>query len=166
MIGGFVLGSTIFLPFVFDVGFPNYWIIAMTAGVIFPLLRMILVLKDTKETPAYWLRQNNYPAAKDVVTKLYPEKNCNSNEITQEEYSKIISWWLKKESDLISANKEQKNDKSQDPKKNRMQYKGAIISVYIWFFNQFTGLQGINIYSGKIFRLYFPEDTTVLISIS
>jgi MFS family permease len=164
LIGGFILGTSIFLPYAFHVEFSNYWTLCVGFGSIFPAVRLILVISKNQETPAYWLKENKQGAARDVFNAIYPIKNLGLAELTLEEHQEAIEWLIRREEKLLRD--AMPSTKPNLPQKSCKGYNSALIGVYVWFFNQFTGLQGINSYSSAVFRTFTTDETATLITIS
>ena len=124
----------------------------------------MLVIINNMETPAYWIKSGKSSAARDVFNKMYPVKNLEKAELTMEEHEEAIDWLISREEKLV---KEANPPPAQveDKKKGFGGYNSALIGVYVWFFNQFTGLQGINSYSSTVLRTFTTPQTATLITV-
>ena len=146
-------------------------------GGLIPLARICISTFVLVDTPAYYIKKNNQEKAKQVLRKLYVRKP-DDNSIDHETYEKVIQCILHEENSLIkmsgSSEKEIETPQIKKPLLNNNQnnnnrwemYKPAFVGFFVWYFNQFTGVQGVNSYSSKLFREFVSGEKATFITIT
>ena len=63
--------------------FPDYWIIALSVGTLFPFQRTIFLIFDTFETPEYYIKKNQRRNLINILKRIYkPDVNQSDIEFS------------------------------------------------------------------------------------
>lgn len=169
------MDSAVFLPFALGVfkEESNYVYVCITLGAIFPVLRVLLNKIYVTDTPLYYLRIGNEEKAKDVLSSLYPLEG-NLIEST-EEYNEIIEALVTQEQTILNIKKSTtkitnasviSEEEEKNYKKPQFLNKVEILAFFLWFWNQFTGIQAVNSYSHDTFSDITSESNATLITVA
>ena len=146
-------------------------------GGLIPLTRIFITTFFLVDTPAHYIKKNNHEKAKEVLKKLYINK-LEEDSIEHDTYEIVIRCILHEEKFLIKkfGSSKKINQKSginksliQNKKNNNNQwemYKSSFVGFFVWYFNQFTGVQVVNSYSSKHFREFVSGDNATFITIT
>jgi hypothetical protein len=183
MLFGAVLDSAIFLPYAWNWldNCSNFWYFTLFLGAIFPILRLILSLTYIINPPLHYLKSGDEETARTLYEKLYPY-NDKQESINEEKWTCIINSLIIEDKivnsvkliaspdiTLIRNNEvSQRSLIKHSTKKTKMssKNKAAMVGIFVWFFNQMTGVQGVNSYSHDTFLTVTTEKIATYITIS
>jgi hypothetical protein len=183
MLFGGVLDSAIFLPYAWNWldNCSNFWYFTLFFGAIFPIFRLILSLTYIINPPLHYLKRGEEETARALYEKLYPY-NDKQESINEEKWNCIINSLIIEDKIvnsvklIASPNTTVIRNNEVSPrslikysaKKTKMssKNKAAMVGIFVWFFNQMTGVQGVNSYSHDTFLTITTETIATYITIS
>lgn len=184
MLFGGVLDTAIFLPYAWnwlEQG-SKFWYFTLFLGAIFPVFRLILSLTFIINPPLHYLKTGDEETARALFEKLYPY-NDKEESINEEKWTQVINSLIIEEkivnsvkliaspnTTLLRNNEPSPRNAPQKRsiKKSKMssKNKAAMVGIFVWFFNQLTGVQGVNSYSHDTFLLVTSEKIATYITIA
>jgi len=116
-----------------------YWRICLIPCIGVPLVRLIYIFTVKYDTPTYYLANSDKETAMKAIQQVYTVSSAER--ILQEE---IRSQTLCSDGKLEEG--------TVDLLKNAHHRKIAIVGVWIFFFQQFAGINAVNFYSTEVFK--------------
>jgi len=178
MLFGAVLDSSIFIPYAAQYinADSSFWYFTLLIGALIPLTRMVISIFFLADTPAYHVKYDNTKKANQVLKRLYLE-TTKEESVDQATYERVINHLIKKEKDSVktlASTKKLKKDSeinqtlieicNSNKATETSGYKPAMVGFFVWYMNQFTGVQAVNSYSTSIFKEIVDENTASFIT--
>lgn len=162
LLTGMQLSGTQPIPFYFNAAehFKHYWMVCTVFGIIFLMIRQVILLEKDMETPAYYISiKNDDITAEMILRKIYSK----SDFCTDDQYKQAMQHIIAGEKAQVDLNNLDKEDVMNDPDR-KVSWYPAFLGVYLWFVFISTGVNGAGSYSSKIYREMGSKHLSIILS--